>query len=380
MQGQPIKILHLISTLDVGGAEQNLLRLISSMDKTSYDSSVVSMTDIGPIGKECMNRGFPVHALNMKKGIPDPRGVSRLKKFVSHVQPHIMQCWMYHANLLGLLFSRGRRLVWNIRCSDMDLTQYDFIYKYTVKSGAIFSRIPDAVIANSCAGKAYHEELGYSSRRWEIIPNGFDMDLFKPDVNARTRVRRELSIPEDAPVIGLIARHDPMKDHRTFFHAACLHLETHPSVHFILAGQNVTGENPELHRLIGNNKNSGQFHLLGQRRDIPDVLAALDIATSSSLSEGLPNTIGEAMATGIPCVVTDVGDSRILVGDAGHVVPKNSPELLARAWQRLIDAGPDHIRLLGGRARKRIGQHYSLDSSVRHYEKLYTDLTATPVT
>ena len=180
-------------------------------------------------------------------------------------------------------------------------------------------------------------------------------------------------------MIGLIARFDPMKDHQTFFNAASLLLETHPSVHFILAGQDITGDNPGLHLLIGDFRNSPQFHLLGQRGDIPDILNALDIATSSSLSEGLPNTIGEAMATGVPCVVTDVGDSRVLVGDAGHVVPKNSPKLLARAWQKMIDAGPDHIRLLGGRARKRIEQHYNLDSSVRHYEKLYNDLIATSV-
>ena len=375
----PIKILHLISTLDVGGAEQNLLRLVSSMDRTSYDSTVVSMTNIGPVGKEIMSRGLPVHALNMKKGIPDLRGVSRLKKLVSRVRPHIIQCWMYHANLFGLLFSRKRHLVWNIRCSDMDLSQYGFVYKYTVKAGGTFSKIPDAVIANSYAGKAFHEGLGYSSQRWAIIPNGFDTDLFKPDAPARKGIRHELGIPDDAPVIGLVARFDPMKDHATFFHAAHLLLQTYPSVHFILAGQDITSDNPELLRLIGHHHNSRQFLLLGQRHDIPDVLTALDIATSSSLSEGLPNTIGEAMAAGIPCVVTDVGDSRVLVGDTGLVVPKNRPELLTKAWQKLIDAGPDHIRLLGGRARKRIEQDYSLDSTVRHYEKLYNDLIATSV-
>ena len=370
----PIKILHLISTLDVGGAEQNLLRLISSMDKASYNSVVVSMTDLGPVGKEIMENGCTVHALNMKKGLPDPRGIYHLKKLVLHYQPDIIQCWMYHANLFGLLFSHKRNLVWNIRCSDMDLSRYGLVYKYTVKTGAFFSKIPDMVIANSFAGKKFHEGLGYRCRKWEVIANGFDTDLFKPDVKARSRIRLELGIPEDAPVIGLIARFDPMKDHRTFFHAAHLLFKTHPSVHFVLAGQDITARNPELYRLIGDHQDSKQFHLIGQRRDVPQVLNALDIATSSSLSEGLPNTIGEAMATGVPCVVTDVGDSRTLVGDAGHVVPKNNPEVLAGAWQGLIDAGPDHIRLLGERARKRIREHYCINSSVRHYEELYREL------
>ncbi len=350
------------------------------MNKALYKSMVVSMTDIGPIGTEIRNQDVSIHALNMKKGIPDPRGISRLKAVVFHYEPDIIQCWMYHANLFGLLFSRRKPLVWNIRCSDMDLSRYGFVYKSTVKAGAIFSKIPDALIANSFAGKKFHEGLGYDPKRWEIIPNGFDPGLFKPDAKARTTIRFELGIPEDAPVIGLIARFDPMKDHRTFFHAAHLLLKTHPTVHFVLAGQNITSHNPELYRLTGDYRNSRQFHLLGQRRDIPDVLNALDIATSSSLSEGLSNTIGEAMAAGVPCVVTDVGDSRLLVGDAGHVVPKNNPEILARAWQRLIDAGPDHIRLLGDMARKRIQEHYCLDTSVRRYEELYSELSEPSVT
>jgi len=288
---------------------------------------------------------------------------------------------MYHANLFGVVFSRGRRLVWNIRCSDMDLTQYGSVYKYTVKAGAVFSKIPEALIANSCAGKAFHEGLGYSSRRWEIIPNGFDTDLFKPDAHARIRIRQELGIPDDAPVIGLIARFDPMKDHTTFFHAAHMLLKTHTDTHFILAGRGITKENSAFSRNMREIQEQDHIHLLGEQSDIHRIISALDISSlSSSWGEGLPTTIGEAMAAGVPCVVTDVGDSRILVGDAGHVVPKNSPELLARAWKELIDAGPDHIRLLGGRARKRIEQHYSLDSTVRHYEKLYTDLIATPVT
>lgn len=376
-----IKILHLISTLDVGGAEQYLSRLVSSRDEASYNSIVVSMTDIGPIGQDMRKQNVTVHSLNMKKGIPDPRGISRLNRLVSSFQPRIIQCWMYHANLLGLLFARNRHLVWNIRCSDMDLSRYGFVYKCAVRAGAAFSKIPDAVIANSFAGKRFHEGLGYNPGRWEIIPNGFDTRLFKPDSSARERMRHELGISENAPVIGLIARFDPMKDHVTFFHAAHILLRSHLNAHFILAGRGISEENSELMTLIQDFKKHDNIHLLGERSDIPQILPALDIVSlSSAWGEGLPNAIGEAMAAGVPCVVTDVGDSRILVGDTGHVVPKMNPEITARAWKQLIDAGPDHMHLLGSKARKRIEQYYSLDSSAGQYDQLYRDLIKTPVT
>lgn len=376
----PIKILHLISTTDVGGAERNLQRLVCDMDGECFSNTVASMTAMGSVGREILENGIPVLCLGMGKGMPDPRGILNLKHIIDSFKPDIIQCWMYHANLLGLLFSHKRALVWNIRCSDMDLSRYGLVYKYTVKAGAIFSKIPDVVIANSFAGKEFHEELGYNPERWEIIPNGFDTGLFKPDRKAGEKIRSELGIPMDAPVVGLIARFDPMKDHRTFFHAAHLLLKTHPSVHFVLAGRGITKENPAILNNMQEIQQHDHIHLLGERTDIPQVLSALDIASSSSSwGEGLPNTIGEAMATGIPCVVTDVGDSRILVGNAGHVVPKNNPEILGRTWQGLIDAGPDHIRLLGEMARKRIQKHYCLGSSVKHYEELYSELIETSV-
>ncbi|MBN2299359.1 MAG: glycosyltransferase, partial [Deltaproteobacteria bacterium] len=370
-----LSVLHLISTLDVGGAEQNLLRLTSSMDNTCFLSMVVSMTDIGPVGEELRKQDITVHSLNMKKGLPDPRGIYHLKRLVSLYQPDIIQCWMYHANLFGLLFSHKRHLIWNIRCSDMDLSRYGLIYKYTVKAGAIFSRIPDVVIANSFAGKEFHEGLGYSSRKWEVIPNGFDTDLFKFDKDSGNNIRLESGIPLDAPVIGLIARLDPMKDHETFFKAAELFLKIYPEAHLVLAGRDVENNNPLIMACLQGTSQPDHFHMLGQRRDIPQILSALDIASSSSSwGEGLPNTIGEAMATSIPCVVTDVGDSRVLVGDTGYVVPKNNPQALSTAWTRLIDSGHKNLRALGEKARERIRQHYSLHSTTKKYEALYSGL------
>lgn len=369
-----MRVLHLISTLDIGGAEQNLMRLVTSMDKGSFTNEVVSMTGPGPIGRCLEDSGIPVHSLNMKKGLPELGGILKLRFRASLFKPDVVQCWMYHANLLGLALMKPSIILWNIRCSDMDLSSYGSVYRFTVASGARLSRIPFAIVSNSHAGREAHTGLGYRPKKWVIIPNGFDTEVFKPDREAGEKIRKELGIDRNAEVIGLIARFDPMKDHECFLEAANMLLDSDSRVHFILAGSGISPSTQGLLSLISEKRHMSRIHLIGERSDIPHVLNALDIATSSSMSEGMPNTIGEAMASALPCTTTDAGDSALLVGDAGFVVPKRNPHMLCAAWQKLLDLGPDARRQIGERARKRIIDHYSLTSTVNRYEALYKSL------
>jgi glycosyltransferase involved in cell wall biosynthesis len=369
-----IKVLHLISTLDVGGAEQNLLRLISTMDKSTFQNHVVCMTKPGIVGQKLEKTSTPVSSLNMKKGVPDIRAVLSLRFLAKLIRPDIIQCWMYHANLMGLTIPNRARLLWNIRCSDLDLSLYGTVYRFTVMAGARLSHIPYAVAANSIAGRKVHEGLGYHPKRWVIIPNGFDTEIFKPDPNARFRIRSELGIPDDALVLGLIGRFDPMKDHSSFFTASTSFLKSYPHTHFILAGRGVTNENPQIRGQLGQTTNLEKFHLLGERDDIPNILAAIDIATSSSLSEGFPNAIGEAMACGIPCVATDTGDTALLMGDTGFLVNRKSPQELCAAWEAIARMTPEERMDMGFRARERIIQQYSQDKTTHRYEELYRQM------
>ena len=366
----PTRILHIISTLDVGGAELNLLRLLKSMDRDAFENHVACMTQPGTTAHKMEQIGIPVHSLNMKKGVPDPRALLRLRFLAGLTRPGIIQCWMYHANLIGLTLLKPKTTLWNIRCSDMDLSYYTRGYRWSVKTGAVVSRIPEAVIVNSHAGRKAHEELGYRPKRWVIIPNGFDTDVFMPDPNARSEIRAELNIPENALVIGLIGRFDPMKDHGTFFQASKLFLESNPRTHFILAGKNVTQENPR----IVLTDNTEQFHLLGEREDVERILACLDIATSSSISEGFPNVIAEAMACGIPCVTTDAGDTRLLIGDTGIVINKGSPRDLCEAWELMARLSPNIRREMGLVARERITHLFTLKQTTESYESLYHEI------
>jgi glycosyltransferase involved in cell wall biosynthesis len=371
----PTRVLHIISTLDVGGAELNLLRLLKSMDRNAFENHVACMTQPGTTAHKLEHIGIPVHSLKMKKGIPDVRAVIRLRFIVNLMRPDIIQCWMYHANLLGLTLMKPGTTLWNLRCSDMDLSLYGLVYRISVKAGAMFSHIPSAVIVNSYAGRNVHEKMGYLPRRWVIISNGFDTNIFKPDAEARSQIRAELKIPEEDIAIGLICRFDPMKDHTTFFEASRLFLEMHPRTHFILAGRGITWENPELLKLMKSSRDNGQFHLLNERGDVHKILASLDISSlSSAWGEGLPNAIGEAMACGIPCVATDVGDTKDLIGDTGIVVKKKSPGELCKAWDNLAWRGIDERHKMGLMARERIMRHYSLKQSTESYESLYREI------
>lgn len=368
---RPVRVLHLISTLDIGGAEQNLFRLLGSMNGEAFENSVVCMRRPGPMAEKITALGVPVFTLGMRPGVPDATGALRLRAMANRLMPEVIQCWMYHANLLGLALLAPLRTLWNIRCSDMDLSHYSPLYRLTVRAGALFSRVPLAAVTNSESGRAAHERMGYRPKRWITIHNGFDIETFKPDPDAGARLRAELGIPEGALVIGHVGRFDPMKDHATFFRAAYLFLKERPEAHFVLAGRGVTSDNGALVSLMPDASQMRNFHLLGERDDIPRILPGLDIAVSSSVSEGFPNAIGEAMACGVPCVATDAGDTGLLLGNTGTLVKKSSPGELCRAWAAIACMDPTDRIVMGMMARERIKLHYSQEKTTASYEQEY---------
>jgi len=256
----------------------------------------------------------------------------------------------------------------------MDMSHYRRLSGWTVRLCALLSGWPQAVVVNSEAGSAFHAQYGYRPRQWALIPNGIDTQHFHPDASARQEVRRELGLAPEALLIGLIARFDPMKDHATFLSAAGHLARVEARAQFVLVGEHVTVDNPELSALIAQSQLSERVHLLGPRSDMPRLTAALDIASSSSISEGFSNVIGEAMACGVPCVVTDVGDSARIVEETGIVVPPRNPPALMEGWQKLIGLGQAGRQQMGWMARKRIQQYYSLEWIVQRYETFYISL------
>jgi glycosyltransferase involved in cell wall biosynthesis len=237
--------------------------------------------------------------------------------------------------------------------------------------------MPDAVIVNSHAGRCFHQRIGYSPRRWQYLPNGFDTGELQPNLEARRHLRATLAIDDDTIAIGLPARYHPMKDHRTFLAAAAILAATPRQVCFVLAGAGIEPTNRALAKAIAEHGIGGRVRLLGERSDMAAIYAVLDIATlSSAYGEGFSNVLGEAMACGVPCVATDVGDAADLIGPTGMVVQPRDPRALAAAWEALIALGPQGLRSRGREARERIIRDYNLGSIVACYESLYEEIAA----
>jgi len=370
-------IIHLITGLDTGGAGMMLYKLAAN--STFFKHSVVSMMDMGPVGEKIRAAGIPIYTLKMQRGIPDPRAIWRLVGLLRKEKPGILQTWTYHADLLGLIAGKLARMpciVWGIRHSNLDSQGNKKMTIMVAKWCARLSRYSSAIIACAEASRRVHVDLGYRPDKIRVIPNGFDLKIFKPDRNARKKVLDELGLSRNTILIGLVARFDPLKDHANFLQAATILGRRFSNIHFILCGDGITPNNKNLSRLVKQSGIDDRIHLLGRREDIPKLTVALDIASSSSCGEAFPNVVGEAMSCGVPCVVTDIGDSALIVGDSGIVVPPQNPWALAEAWHKMIEIEHKGRRQLGRLACKRIKEKFSLSEIVSKYEMFYKELLA----
>jgi glycosyltransferase involved in cell wall biosynthesis len=370
LKARPGKILFVTTDLGLGGAEAMLTRLVTAKPRIADDMTVVSLRPEDDYVEPLRAAGVTVAQLDFRRASGIATGVLDLAKLISHCRPDIVQGWMYHGDLAALvaLVLSGRRrrtrLVWSIRCSDMDLRRYGAGLRAVVKTCTALSRWPDAVTANSTAGLKFHLELGYRARRTQVIPNGIDVDEFRPDVLVREAVRRELGLDDSAILIAHVARVDPMKDHDTFL-AAMAQL---PDIHALLIGAST--ENLTV---------PGNVSRLGRRRDVARLLPAADfIASSSCFGEGFSNAVAEGMACGLPAIVTDVGDGRLIVGDTGMVVPAGDAQAMVAAIATLAQEPRAARAARGDRARSRIVENFALPVAVERFAELYASLGAGP--
>jgi glycosyltransferase involved in cell wall biosynthesis len=380
-------VVHVIGTLEIGGAQMMLLKLLSGMNDQRFRHVVVCAFEEGPFAQKFRAIGVPVYNLGTRRitqpGIArrltrlakSPMAAGRLVRLLTRVQPDVIITWGYHVDLLGLVGARLVRVpvVWMVLSSFNPY--FGRVVRTIIKLGARLSSLPAAVVTDSEAGREWHVQLGYRPKEWQVIPIGFDTEQFTPDETARRALRKELGLPPDALLIGLIARFNPVKGHLTFLEAAGLFRQEGTDPHFVLIGPGVTADNVVLRESIKATGVHRRVHLLGERSDIPRLTAALDIATCASYTESFPNVVGEAMACAVPCVVTDVGDATRMVADTGLVVPPRDAPALAAAWEQLSAASPEERRELGRRARARVLERYSLDHVVSKYEAMFERLS-----
>lgn len=372
----PVRVVHVITNLDVGGAETTLARLIAVNDRSRIWNAVIALGDAGPVGDLIEAAGCEVFALGMRGGRLNLKAAWRLVALLRCLKPDIVQTWLYHADLAGLFaasLAGISTVTWNLRCAELDPRDHSRVTTGLVRFLALVSGRPAAVICNSEAGRRAHERAGYHPRRWVHIPNGFDTATFRPDFAAREELRRALDATKDVLVVGLMARLHPMKDHPIFIESAAVVARTYQNAHFVAAGRGVP-ESENLRRLIIEHGLQQKFHLLGEQSHPAGFLAGCDVVVSASYGEAFPNVVGEAMACGVPCVVTDVGDSSALVGDAGLVVPPRDPQALAQGVLTLLQMETAARERMGSAGRTRIAERFSLKRSSDRYQQLYVEL------
>lgn len=376
-----MRIVFIITGLSTGGAEMMLFKVLERLDRQRFAPHVISLTTLGELASRIEALGIPVDAVGMKPGLPSPSGFFRLVRMLKPLNPDVVHTWMYHADLLGGLAARlaGVSSVgWCIRNSNLDKNRTKLSTRAVVSLCASISKwVPSRILSCSERARQVHVACGYAAEKMVVVPNGFDLSQFKPDLDARRRIRAELGITDQTPLVGLIGRFDPQKNHAGFFEAAGVLHRHMPHVHFVLAGHGIDMSNAALKQSITKEGVLAKTHLLGLRNDMPELMAALDVlASSSSYGEAFPNVLGESMACGVPCVVTDVGDSAYIVGDTGRVVASGDMAGLAQVLADILQLPAAERLALGEAARSRVATHFEIGHITRQYEAFYADLAS----
>ena len=380
LERTPIRMLHVITGLGSGGAEMMLYKLLSEIDRGRFVCAVVSLTAAGEMTERIRSLDVPVYSLGMKGAASMPRALLRLIRIIKNQGAQLVQCWMYHADLLGGLagWFAGVPVIWGIRQSNFDATTSKPVTVRIMRWCARLSnKIPKRIVCCSDTACHIHEQQGYVRRKMVMIPNGFQTGIFRPDEHIREQMRQTLNLSADALVIGIVGRFDPQKDHRNFIRAAANVARCMQGIFLVLCGKGLSQENVELMAWIREEGLADRCLLLGHRNDLQRLYCTMDVLVSSSAyGEGFPNVIGEAMACAVPCVVTDVGDSAAIVGDSGRVVAPRDSETLAAAIRDILSLPAEERKRLGAAARLRIEENYALPTVVARYQHLYEEVSA----
>jgi glycosyltransferase involved in cell wall biosynthesis len=367
-------ILFLARSLGQGGAERQLIELAKGLARKGYPVQVLVFYGRGDLEQELLEAGIGVRNLNKTGRWDMIIFLIRLYQTVRKYKPKILHSYLGTANSLAILlkpFLPHTQIVWGVRASNMDLEEYGWVARWSYQIESWLSPFADLIICNSEAGRIHAVAKGFPAKKISVIPNGIDIERFKPDPVARLCCRTEWGIKAKEVLIGLIGRLDPMKDHPTFIRAAAKYAAAHSNARFVCVGDGPDDYRRKLQQMSANLGLQEKLIWVGGRNDMPTVYNALDLLTSSSAyGEGFSNAIGEAMASGIPCVVTDVGDSAKIVAETGVVIAPRKEDALVAAWENF---DWQKKQRLGQLARARICKYFSGNSLIENTEIVLFD-------
>jgi glycosyltransferase involved in cell wall biosynthesis len=358
-------VLLLIRSLNYGGADQQLVMLAIGLKAKGVPVRVATFYDGGTQRDELTCRDVACRSLKKRSRWDVVRFLWRWIRMARDCRPSVLYAFLGSANLMAVAAKPwlGRtKIVWSVRASNMALARYGRLERLLYWIECRLSRFADLIIVNSHAGRDYAVAHGFPSQKLIVIPNGIDVERFCPDRKAREQFRKKQGIADAESLIGLVGRIDPMKGHGNFLRAAAILLKERQDVHFICVGGGPESYRRTLLSLTEELGLSSKVTWADATVHIEIIYNALDIATCcSSYGEGFPNVIGEAMACGIPCVVTDVGDAKRIIGETGYVVGVDDPKALAAAWRDVLAMGEGEKMKWRQRTRERVIEHFGLD-------------------
>ncbi|MGU7783028.1 glycosyltransferase family 4 protein [Burkholderia sp. PU8-34] len=372
-----MKVVHVITCLDQGGAEAVLFRLATSAFGQASSHTVISLQGPGFYGPKLAKHNVDVYTLDMPKGRVSLGGLVRLFSLMRRLRPDVVQTWMYHSDLIGGVVSRLagiRNIVWGIRHANLDKDKNSRMTLLVAKACATLSRmVPHKIVCCSERAATVHEAVGYDASRFALIANGYDLSRFRSDPVARERIRAEWGIDGDRIVLGCVARWDVQKDHPNLLRALAILLKNGFDGVCVLVGPGMTKENERLVALVNELGVGDHVRLLGPRDDVPAVMNAFDVNVLSSSGEAFPNVLAEAMACEVPSVTTDVGDASMIVGDTGWVVePQNSVALADGIAKAVADVSGPNRAARAARCRQRVSDEFQLSKMVGAYEAVWS--------
>jgi len=373
-----VKVCFLARSLGYGGAERQLLILASSLHRRGHQVAVVLFYGGGQFEDALIAAGVEVRCLK-KRGRWDVASFGwRLGRTLRGLRPDVLYAYLTVPNIAAVLvrpFLAHTCIVWGLRASGMELERYDWLSRLADRLEAACSGAPDLIIVNSDAGRSHAIKRGLPEMKLVTIHNGIDLEEFRPDRRTGLKARREWAMKPSQRLIGLIARLDTMKDHGTFLAAIDAFLSAGGSARFVCVGDGPEYYRRALHAEADRRDLGEHIVWAGTQSDMPGVYNALDVVTlTSAFGEGFPNALGEAMACGVPCVATDVGDSAKIVGDTGIIVPTRNPTALAAAWRSTLDRLDREGDAFGAKARHRIAAHFGVETMITRSESLLLDL------
>lgn len=367
------RVLFVTSGLARGGAERFLARLAVALTASGHTCAVASLGQGEPVAATLAERGIPVFELGRSWLRPG----WRLARLARSFAPDVVQGWMYRGNLAACWAARAARrrptLVWSVRQGLGDLETSPAGTRLAVSWNARWSRHPFAIVYNAYDAARQHEAAGFLADRTRVIVNGVDALLLARDEEIRTKTRASLGLAPDHLVTTLLARWHPVKNHRGFAQAAGSFARRRSEARFVLAGDGIDDGNATLCAWLDEAGVRDRCRLLGDRPDVPELLAASDVVTLASHAEALPNALLEAMGAAVPCVAPAVGDIPELIDETGVIVRADDPEALAAGWEQIAALTAADRRALGLRARTRAVDHYGIGRAAAAFEALYAE-------